>query len=127
MSTHTDDEIAAHLLALEQVLLDPAVRRDRSRVARLLAEDFVEIGSSGRLWLREEILTLLETEVYAPPALEDFACRLVAPGVALATYQTLRTDAQTGTRQITLRSSIWVHDTDEDFWRIRFHQGTRVP
>src|SRR5579871_3288463 len=127
MSTNFDEEIAAQLLASEQTLLDPVVRRDRSRVARLLAEDFVEIGASGKLWSREEILTLLETEDYTPPALEDFACRLIAPGVALTTYQTLRTDAQTGTHQITLRSSIWVLDTDEDHWRVRFHQGTRVP
>ncbi len=127
MSTQPDVVIAEHLLASELALLDPAVRRDRTRVARLLAGEFVEIGSSGRVWKREEILVLLETEDYTPPALEDFACRLIAPGVALTTYQTLRTDAQTGRRQITLRSSIWVLDTDEDHWRVRFHQGTRVP
>lgn|SRR5579871_968963 len=127
MSTNFDEEIAAQLLASEQTLLDPVVRRDRTRVARLLAEDFVEIGASGRLWSREEILALLETEDYTPPALEDFACRLIAPHVALVTYRTVRAEMQTGTRSITLRSSIWICAAATGEWRVRFHQGTRVP
>jgi hypothetical protein len=41
--------IAAELLRAEMQLLDPVFRRDRSRVAAMLAPDFVEIGTSGRL------------------------------------------------------------------------------
>lgn len=124
------EEIADRLLALERALLDPATRGDRTRMSALLTEDFIEFGSSGRIWTRSEILDLLETEQYTPPALEDFACRLIAPGVALVTYRTVRSgaqsDAQNAGRQVTLRSSIWVEESP-DRWRLRFHQGTKVP
>ena len=91
------EDIAAHLLSLEQALLDPALRRDRARVSELLTEDFVEFGSSGRKWTRPEILDLLATEEYIPPVIENFECHPIAAGVVLATYSNC-------TRQRTERS-----------------------
>lgn len=119
---NTADAIAAHLLRCEQSLLDPAVRRDRARVSAFLAGDFVEFGASGRIWTREQILDLLATEAYIPPALEDFRCRLIAPNVALVCYRTVRIDASTGRRNTTLRSSLWAKESGQ--WLICFHQGT---
>jgi hypothetical protein len=124
VSRDTREEIGAHLRACEETLLDPAVRRDRERVAALLAEDFLEFGSSGRVWTREAILELLATESYDPPAMEDFQCDCIAEDVALVTYKTVRTDAGSGLRAMVLRSSIWIRESGE--WRVRFHQGTKV-
>ena len=72
---------------LELLLMDPAVRRDRERVAALLNEDFMEFGSSGRVWTREETLELLATETYTPPDVEDFGVRLLGRRVVLVTYR----------------------------------------
>jgi hypothetical protein len=121
---HAPDSIAAHLLQCEQTLLDPAARRDRARVSAFLADDFVEFGASGRIWTREQILDQLATEDYTPPAMLDFRCRIIAPGVALVCYQTKRLDAASGRRAATLRSSLWTKESGE--WLIRFHQGTRA-
>ena len=118
-------ETVSQLLSLEKTLLDPAVRRDRSRVSELLAEDFVEFGSSGTVWTRDRILDLLATEEYVPPAIEAFECRQIGSTTMLATYRSVRVDALTGTRTVTLRSSIW--KMENGAWRIQFHQGTRVP
>lgn len=118
----SDEELAAVLLKQESSLLDPAVRRDCDRVRELLAEDFVEFGSSGRIWTREQIIDSLASESHSPLALEDFRCRAIAPRVALVTYRSVRTDAETGTRAASNRSSIWIEN--EGRWRIRFHQGT---
>jgi hypothetical protein len=115
-------EIAELLLHNEQSLLDPALRRDRNRVLELLAEDFVEFGASGRIWSRDQIVELLATEDFQRPALEAFECNLLTPAVALVTYRTVRTEAQTGTRTTALRSSIWIEHDGK--WRVRFHQGT---
>jgi hypothetical protein len=122
------EQIAAHLLALERTLLDPAIRRDRARVSALLADDFVEFGSSGRVWSRSEILDLLEKEEnYAQPAIEDFACRQLADTAVVVTYRTVRTDKKTGEHTIALRSSIWSKESEKaGKWRLRFHQGTRT-
>ncbi len=116
------EDIAAHLLSLEQALLDPALRRDRARVSELLTEDFVEFGSSGRKWTRPEILDLLATEEYIPPVIENFECHPIAAGVVLATYSTVRVNAQSGARTVVLRGSIWT--SSSGVWRVRFHQGT---
>ncbi|KAA6456459.1 DUF4440 domain-containing protein [Acidobacteria bacterium AB60] len=116
----------AQLRSLEQSLLDAEMRRDRTRVRALLAENFVEFGSSGRIWTRNSIIELLSRETdFVPPAIEDFRCAMLAAKVALVTYRTVRTDPETGEVLTSLRSSIWTWEAD--CWRMRFHQGTRTP
>jgi len=114
------NELSTHLRSREESLLDPAVRRDRDRVSALLTEDFQEFGTSGQVWSREQILELLATESYGPPTMEDFKCHQIAEGVVLVTYETARKNKSSA-----LRSSIWINKAGE--WRVRFHQGTRVP
>ena len=114
--------IMAELYQLERVLLDPEVRRNRSKVEALLAKDFREFGASGRQWGREEILDLLETEEQQPGcAIEEFSLRLLTESVALVTYRAVRAEAG----GMTLRSSIWEKKAGQ--WQMLFHQGTRVP
>lgn len=57
--------IAQELQRLEERLLDPKVRRDPKEVSALLAEEFKEIGASGRRYTRGEILALLKEEDHA--------------------------------------------------------------
>lgn len=124
-TAHNSAAVAAHLRELEQSLLDPAVRRNRARLLALLADDFLEFGSSGRVWTRKTIIDLLAKETaFVPPEIEDFDCALLAPELALATYRTVRTEEEDGERLISLRSSIWTRATGE--WKMRFHQGTRT-
>lgn len=122
-SNPSEDALANHLRRLEESLLDPELRRDRARVSPLLADDFLEFGSSGRVWTRAEILDLLATETYARPEMVDFACRRLAEDIALVTYKTIRTDAN-AKRTETLRSSIWTEKSGT--WQVLFHQGTKV-
>ena len=118
-------EVPAHLRELEQSLLDPAVRRSRARLLELLADDFLEFGSSGRVWTRKTIIDLLAKETaFVPPAIEEFQCALLAPDLALVTYRTARTDEKSGERLASLRSSVWTHTAGQ--WKMRFHQGTRT-
>ena len=118
-----DEATQNELQRLELLLMDPAVRRDRERVGALLTSDFVEFGSSGRVWTRKETLELLATETYTAPDVADFGFRLLGPAVVLVTYRTLRTGAA-GELTITLRSSIWIRELDR--WQVCFHQGTRA-
>ena len=114
---------ADELLRLEMMLLDPDVRRDIKRVAALLAEDFVEFGSSGRVWTRDAILQLLASESYAQLILEDFACRMLSADVALVTYRSERSRLDGGGLPAeALRSSLWVRRQGK--WKMSFHQGT---
>ena len=55
-----DDVDAA--VGCERELLDPVCRVDPARVAALLADDFVEIGKSGRVCSRDDIVAALAAE-----------------------------------------------------------------
>src|ERR1700704_331719 len=55
---HRLDEIRS----LEEALHRPEVRRSREAVEGLLAEGFVEFGSSGTIYQREQIIDLLAQE-----------------------------------------------------------------
>lgn len=119
------DRATTQLRKLEQSLLDSAVRRDGDRLRQLLADDFLEFGSSGRVWTRKTIIDLLASELnFHPPAIEEFQCSFLSEKVVLVTYRTVRTDRKTGERLASLRSSIWTRQNGE--WRMRFHQGTRI-
>jgi hypothetical protein len=119
------ERASARLRMLEESLLDSNVRHDGNRLHELLAEDFLEFGSSGRVWTRRAIIEMLDTETnFFPPAIEEFHCSFLSDHVALVTYRTIRTDAKTGERLVSLRSSIWTFQDGD--WRMRFHQGTRT-
>jgi len=119
-------ETAAELRRLEESLLDTAVRRDKRKLRSLLAQNFLEFGSSGRTWTRNSIIELLSRETaFFPPTIEDFRCDFLSDDVALVTYRTVRTDPESGEVLSSLRSSIWTRESGE--WRMRFHQGTRTP
>jgi len=118
------EDLQAHLKDLEERLFDPAVRGSRQALAELLSTDFREIGSSGRLFDLEDILTRLPTDpdIIASRTFEDFDARPLSDGIALVTYRATRVSPDKPTVR-TLRSSIWRLETDGK-WRMIFHQGT---
>ena len=120
--THSPDGAKEELLRLELQLMDPAFRKDRIAVSKLLAEDFREFGSSGRVWSRETILDLLAEESgWTAPAVEDFVIRPITRDAILVTYRTIHADPP----RASLRSSVWVRE--HAGWQMLFHQGTRTP
>jgi hypothetical protein len=118
----TNEEVSAHLIRCERALLDPILRRDRAQVDALLAEDFLEFGSSGRVWDKRTIMDSLASENYSAPTVEEMHCARISADVALVTYRAVRTNEAAATRSETLRSSLWVKESGK--WRVRFHQGT---
>ena len=105
------------VVALELRLLDPAVRRDRAEVERLLHPQFREIGASGRTWDRASMVAALAEDPGTATRASGVEARLVGDGVMLVTYVA---DSAAGR---SIRSSLWVRG--EDGWRVLFHQGTR--
>lgn len=101
---------------LERELLGPLVRGDMGRTAVLLHPDFLEIGSSGRMWTRDAMMMALADDPGERTDIEVLAADRIGTSAVLLTYRSL---ARSGT---TLRSSLWVLDGDR--WRLRFHQGT---
>lgn len=112
--------LAAQLESLERQLLTPAIRPNAEA---LLAEEFTEFGSSGRVYSRSEIVASLAGEASAPPEVElnDFRLQPLSPELALATYRTLCASPHVEA----LRSSLWVFRDAR--WQMLFHQGTPIP
>lgn len=51
------ESLHAHIHYLEMQLLQPNIRQCRNELDRLLAEDFVEFGSSDRVYDKDEVVT----------------------------------------------------------------------
>lgn len=112
---------AETIMAAEQALLDPRIRRDRSALDRWLAPEFREIGQSGRLWRRDEMLDALPAADQAgfdAVELSDQHVMWLAEDLALLTYR-----LRVGER-CSWRSSIW--RVTPDGVVLLFHQGTAV-
>jgi hypothetical protein len=114
----------AHFYELETSLLRPEVRASRDALSKLLAIDFVEFGSSGRIYDRDQVIDGLVQESSAPQVERtayEFSVHRLSEVVVLVTYRVSRRMLGGGEFQ-TLRSSVW--QLREDRWQMVFHQGT---
>lgn len=118
-------ELTGRIRSLEEDLLDPATRASAAVLDKLLADDFMEIGASGRIYLKVDTLASLPAEVGDwTYHLSDFALRPISPDTVLATYH-LVTFRKGASERKTLRSSLWRNESGQ--WRMTFHQGTLIP
>lgn len=101
-------------------MLDPEVRGNPVRLRQLLRDDFVEFGSSGRVYHKRLLIDMMVAENHAPVNVRDFGVRPLSNNVALVTYRTVGQAAQE-----VRRSSVWVREGGR--WQMAFHQGTRLP
>ena len=104
------------VVELEQELLNPEVRSDYGQLAYLLHPDYAEIGASGRLWGREELIEELVDAPELQVRFELVDATAVGPDAIQIVYRTV------GAHGSALRSSLW--QRSEGRWRLRFHQGT---
>jgi hypothetical protein len=103
---------------VERQLLEPAVRADPQLVDALLADDFIEIGASGRVWTRDDTIAALAEEG-APldtVTTSEWASRELAAGLALVRYV-----SESQGRRVR-RTSLCRLENGQ--WRVFFHQGT---
>ena len=111
------DPVVALIRRLEEALLVPEVRKSAAQIAALLADEFVEIGSSGRIYDKDQIIGQLQQESGEESlrTVSDFMAREPADGLILVTYRIIESR--------TVRSSIWKKTNSE--WRMVFHQETK--
>ena len=112
------------LRTLEMRLQDPAVRRDPARVEALVADDFIEFGSSGWRRDRTAILNALEAEGALEYSVESdsYALQVISEDAALLTYRSFHRLPDGRAERFVNRSSLWQKIYGN--WRMRFHQGT---
>ena len=91
-------------------------------MADLLAGEFVEFGSSGRVFDRAAVIEATSGRAPFQFRVEAFAARALAAEVALTTYRLSAWSESETEARVTLRSSVWVHRAGR--WQMVFHQGT---
>lgn len=117
-------ELDQLIIELEQKLFEDEVRLSADLLSQYLADDFVEIASTGVSFGKAHALSRLPTE--NPPEIKawDFNVRWLAEDVALLTYQSELKREQPVQYIKSRRSSIWQKNSSG--WQMAFHQGTRV-
>ena len=112
---------------LEERLANPGPGETSGSLGAIVADDFREFGSSGRIFDAAAVLgTLAPAEQRGSRAaigMEGFRVERVAPNVVLATYLARRVDASRATPP-SLRTSLWCKRDGR--WQIVFHQGTTL-
>jgi len=107
--------LTEHLKLLEESHLKAEVRENKDKLAEILADGFVEIGSSGQMYSKSECLDGVSKAVMV---MDNFEITILSEHVVLTTYFIEnRTSGKNS-----LRSSIWKFIDNR--WQMVFHQGT---
>lgn len=112
-----------HLIELEKELHKKTVRKDPALLKKYLSNDFLEFGSSGKVYALTDILSRLPAEDGVEVIDANlFKLTPIKEDWVLMNYESKRTDPD-GFSIKTLRTSIWRREGSE--WKMFFHQGTK--
>jgi hypothetical protein len=119
------DAVADELAAREPIFHRTVDGTTRADWQAMTASDFWEVGASGMVYSRADVLASLDRR-YADPAydpmeglvVDDFRVRQLEGRTWLATYRLYQG------KRATRRASIWRHDGRR--WVLLYHQGTVI-
>ncbi len=117
-------DISALIKALELELLQPEVRKSKIRLNELIADNFLEVGASGKNYNKQDILDQLPGQSEIKFSMQDFNAIDISPDTILATYKVEKIILESNEKTISSRSSIW--QNKDGNWQIIFHQGTNL-
>lgn len=116
--------ITEEIYQLEMSLLKPEIRSSFDKLNILIADDFIEFGSSGSVYNKKEILDKLPNSTEKTEyTVSDFNICILSDNIIQTTFKTDRTINSTE-KLISLRSSIWRKVNGG--WQMFFHQGTPI-
>jgi hypothetical protein len=115
---------AEQLIALEKALPDAQKKHDRDFYKRTLTDDFVSVGTDGKVHPKDEILSDLPSTQLSEYRPYNIQVVHLNEGAAVVTYDAIvrmeHYDDETPRYQHI--SSIWVKQGDQ--WRLKFQQAT---
>lgn len=111
-------QFGGDIYQLEQSLLDPKIRKSATELDKLISDDFIEFGSSGKVYSKQDIVDHLPEEDDRKFEVSNFSVKDIAEDVVLATYIVAVDGASS------LRASLWSKKSGK--WQMTFHQGTLI-
>jgi hypothetical protein len=112
----TSAQLQQHLHSLEERLLHPDREANRSELNALLAPEFKEFCTSGRIFNTNQLMHALSNSSARNASMSHFYVTPLGEDAALATYHISTANSTSH------HSSIWVKRGDK--WQMLFHQGT---
>lgn len=112
----TRAQLQDHLHTLEERLFHPDREPNQAALFALLASDFREFCTSGRVRNRQQVIDMMSAATPRPATLHHYSVVVLSDTSALATYRA------TTPSEVSHRSSIWVLRDDQ--WQLLFHHGT---
>ncbi len=113
--------ISALIKALEIELLQPGIRKSEIRLNELIADNFLEIGTSGKQYNKKDTIDALSEEDEIKFSITNFNTVEIAPYTVLATYEVEKENLGSNKILFSTRTSIWKNFDGN--WKIIFHQG----
>lgn len=115
--------IEAELSSREPIFHRSEFGTTRADFEKMTANDFWEVGASGRRYSRAYVLDELERRLPASHQdqweCSDFHCRQLSSDIFLLTYTLLQ-----DRKRLTRRATLWQRTVEG--WKIIYHQGTVV-
>ena len=119
------NELEEQIKALEEKLLHSDMAANPNLLDELLCIDFEEIGNTGHVSSRDEVIDwLISKEQNSRWSLTNFRIKPLTANLVLAIYLAKQISGQRKSSHGSLRSSIWQHDGSS--WKMIFHQGTKI-
>lgn len=115
------DKLLKTLVELEEKLFTQQVRKSRDKLSELIHDDFEEVGASGQILDKADVMAWLSKETAYEIYASDFVARSLSQDIALLKYKT-KTIKENNEVRYAARSSIWKHENET--WKILYHQAT---
>ena len=118
------DSVKTEIEILERRLINISPNHDAQEIETLVADDFIEIGTSGRVYRKADVLIYRHEDDSLQVTILEFVVAALSKDIVCATYKTLKSRSTEDSKEQALRSSIWRRTATG--WQIVFHQGTLV-
>jgi hypothetical protein len=123
MASDLSDSDIARLARLEESLWRAETRNSPAWMESILAPDFHEIGASGLVHGRADVVAPHDGPIRSRPLI-GFRARMIGETIALARYRSA-TGNDDGPLRTAERTSLWRREGAD--WKLVFHQGTLSP
>lgn len=110
------------IIHLEELLLSYETRHDISQLEALLHNDFLEIGSTWRIFWKDDCLKRLPTEDKFDYSISNISGNILDNNLVQIIYSLVI--IKDNKEMLTNRSSLWLNNNWN--WQMRFHQWTII-
>ena len=120
--TPSIEQARRELAVREPIFHRPEFGTTRADFEAMMDDGFFDVGASGRKYSREFVLEALQLRDHSAAehlVVTDFACRQVAAGLYLVTYQ-----LEQAHDRLSRRATLWRRTAQG--WKVVYHQGTLI-